>query len=234
MSWKRFLPLLLVLILQGCASPLVIKVDAITSTNGQEALKHYYLKSGLKEVKEDDLYFIEFSRYVNHGLKQQGYSRTANEKEAQLVIKFSYGVTSGSVVPYTYSRPLYEYDAGDIITYVETTTDPQTKQTTKTVRTIHVPPRQHLVGSILESGSIVEYSSYMLLEASAKDSDKIAWRTAVKITEQSGDLRLLMPYLAHAATPHLGKNSGVEQTIKVKQGDVAVEAFKQAAMKNGG
>ncbi|MEW5755052.1 MAG: hypothetical protein AB1810_02000 [Pseudomonadota bacterium] len=223
---RLFFPLMIVLLLLGCAPrALQVQVDAISNPAVTEPGKRYQLKSGIAHVNENDLYFQEFSQIIHRSLQQRGFSPAANPDEAEIIILLSYGVSGGKTERYTYSTPIYDFVGGDTYTIQETTKDNTGKETTTTSR-IYVPLTTRVVGRDIREGSYTTYTAHLMLEARDPKADKNAaalWRATAEVTSPNNDLRGLMPVLASALQPYLGANTGRVITLKLEPNDPQVQ-----------
>lgn len=226
MTSLRLLIIFLLLLLTGCAAGITVQIDSITGEATPSGMR-YVLKSGAEDVREDDLYFVEFSRYFHAVLAEQGYQQVADTREADLIIFFSYGVADGRTTQHIYSTPVYDWVGGETITHVETKDEPS--GTTRTTREIYIPSRQRLVGRDVHITNVTTYTSYASLVAKRQDDLKgpPLWRTFVQGASEINDLRSLMPVLAAAAAPYLGSNTGRAIKVKMREDDPRAEQLRQ-------
>jgi hypothetical protein len=211
---------------QGCTQKYVIKIDSISdaSININEH-SQFYFTSGSKTLSQEDLHFREFSAYFKNTLIKKGYTETKDLTKANYEILFDYGISEGENVYFTYSQPIYEFTGGETITLVKKTTD-GSGTPSETVTTVYVPARQHLIGHSTEVDSQVVYSSFVSLEAKLLDqeqkSTRTAWKSTIRYTGTTNDLRKLMPYFAVAASDYLAQNTNQEKLVTLKEGDLRV------------
>jgi hypothetical protein len=224
--------LLLSLGLGACASGIQVQVNAINDPAQPSPGKDYYLVNDQQDNGDDELFFQEFSTYFVQALKAKGYRRVDDRSQAQILIHFNYGVSGGRSGIETYSWPIYETVGGETITYIETKTDASgTKTTTK--GSVSVPLRVQRVGSQIESRSYTVYTHHVVLEAHSLASDDktqegpLLWKTMVHHVSESNDLRASMPYMAAAAAPYLGQNSGKQRTVTLKPDAPEVQAMRR-------
>jgi hypothetical protein len=222
---------LIVTLLTACAGGVTVRVNAISDAQLHAAGKHYLLVHATAQANKDDLFFREFSSYFVKALQAKGYQRVADVQQADMVIDFSYGVSEGRTGINTYSFPIYEATGGETITFTETKTDSSGKVTT-TRRTVTVPPRYQIVGTQLESSTYTLYTHNAVLEARLPAPQgqvgKLLWKTVITAVVDTNDLRAIMPYLAAAAVPYLGGNSGAQKSINLKADSPAVVEMRGA------
>jgi len=214
------------LLLSGCATTYVVKVDSIAESSTPVAGIKYVLTSGMSDVKDSDLYFREFAAQFHRILTAKGYVEAATRADASMAISLSYGTSSGHSELYSYLRPLYHVSGGENITYKEVKTD-ASGQKTETVSTVYVPLRTQVIGYTTELNSQTLYAHFAILEADAltngEPSGKQLWKTTVRLVDPSNDLRRLLPYMAAAAAPYVAGNTGAMQTVELKPDDPRVQ-----------
>jgi hypothetical protein len=232
MMIRNYLLLLLFTLgLGACASTVKVQVNAINDPAQPSPGKNYYLHNAQVADGDDELFFREFSVYFEHALKAKDYRRVEDRKDADFIINLSYGVSGGRTGIETYSWPIYETVGGETITYTETKTDSSgTKTTTK--GSVSVPLRVQRVGTQVESRSYTVYTHHVILEAHSLTHDgkiqegPLLWKTIVNRVTESTDLRASMPYMAAAAAPYLGGNTGKQQTITLKPDTPSVQEMR--------
>lgn len=222
----------------GCASTVGVNVNSIVDTQLTPTGKRYVLSS---DKSEDDLFFREFSRYFDTVLQEAGYIKTTDREEADLDILFKFGISDGRTGMYTYASPIYDFVGGETITITEKTSDPNGQKVT----TIRIPARLERVGSSIETRSYTVFNRTASLQARAinkesadkssaeenESTEHLVWSIYVYSVGESNDLRRIMPYLAAAAAPYVGKNTGQLITVDLKPDDPAVLRLKQMTSK---
>lgn len=211
------------LLLPGCATTYVVKVDSIAASNTPVAGIKYVLTSGMSDVKESDLYFREFAAQFQRILNAKGYVEVPTRAAADIAITLSYGTSSGHSELYSYVRPIYHVSGGENIGYREVKTDADGKKT-ETISTIYVPLRTQVVGYATEVNSQTLFTHFAVLEGNSladggASDGKQLWKTTIRLVDPSNDLRRLMPYMAAAAAPYVASNTGAVQTVELKPDD---------------
>ncbi len=210
---------LLVLMLSACTPSFVVRVDSIVAPQQDGAANKYYLDSGMNDISRDDLYFQEFSEYLRVPLAQQGLQAVDSKEAADMLLLLNYGMSEGSNVFYTVSRPVYQLVGGETLTYRETKTDSGGGKTVVT-NTVYVPLQYHYMGNVAETDSQLLYTGFFAVEArplNQAQTRPLLWKLTAKCTSSSSDLRRLMPLMVQAATPYFNKNTGTEQRIEIKE-----------------
>lgn len=175
-----------------------VEVDSVadpelSSFSGQ---KKFIIKSGMQGITDEDLEFKIIAKYLSNALKMQNYVEAKSLKEADLIIKLSYGFAGERVHTETvqksagYSFPVYK-------------------------TTIYVPPQYETV----------EYKTYIRLlsiDAYDKRTQKQVWATRCNSEGSSNDLRRVLAYMFVAAKNFLGVQSFKKEVINVNGSDTTV------------
>jgi len=219
------------LLLSGCATTTEVNVNSIVDPALVQTGKRYLLTNGNNEKAQDDLFFREFSRYFNAVLQQQGYEKVNNLADADMEIFFKYGISDGRTGVYSYASPIYDFVGGESITITE-----NAGGTGQKVTTIHIPARLQRVGTDVETRSYTLYNRTASLEArtvtkveegeTQRQKNPLVWSIYIYSVGESNDLRRVMPYLAAAAAPYIGLNTGQQITLKLKNDNPEVQKLK--------
>jgi len=211
--------LALILMVSACAQLTVVNVNAITDSKSIATGQHYFLTDA-SNTASNDLYFQEFRRYFDYILQKQGYIKVNSRSDADIEIHFRYGVSDGRTALQTYSWPIYETFGGDSYTVTEQITDSSNKTST-IKRTVYMPPYVRQIGNSVETSAYTVFNRFASLVAySAKNTEhreKPLWSVDINSVGDSNDLRAIMPYLATASSPYLGKNSVRQQSLSIKE-----------------
>jgi len=221
---KASAALLVILAMVGCTRLTVVNINAITSTSQTQYGNHYILTQAAKpefSTGNNDLYFQEFRRYFDYVLQKQGYLKADSRQDADIEIRFSYGVSDGKTGVQTFSWPIYETYGGDSYTVTEKITD-NNGNTSTIRRTVYMPPYVRQVGNSVEMSSYTLFNRYANLAAfpiSHSETNTVTplWNLNVYSVGESDDLRVVMPYLAAASFPFLGKNSSQQLSVTMRE-----------------
>ena len=230
----RWLVLLLIAgLTSACATQVAVDVNAISDLSRADYGKRYFLTNVNNEVPSNDLYFREFRRYFDYALQKDGYIKADSRENADLEIQFHYGISDGRTGIQTYSWPIYETFGGETMTVTEKVTD-SGGQTRTIHRTVYLPAYVRQVGSSYETRSYTIYNRYVNLAAIPIKGDKTStpvWNVNVSSVGESSDLRAIMPYLAAASMPFLGKNSGQQQHFELRPDDPVIKEMRSLTVK---
>lgn len=221
-------------LLSGCATTTDVNINSIVDPSLLNTGKRYVLTNGNNLKDRNDLFFREFSRYFDAVLQQDGYEKVSRLEDADLDIFFKYGLSDGRTGVYSYSSPIYDYVGGESITITENTAGTGGQKVT----TIQIPARLERVGSDVQTRSYTLYNRYASLEARTVAKDKgeqsleqrqknpLVWSIYIYSVGESNDLRKVMPYLAAAAAPYIGLNTGQQITVPLKNDNPEVLKLK--------
>lgn len=220
---KLLLIIFLAFFLIGCRhTPYKYKVEinSICSPTA-ESKKTYILLSGIKEIDETDLQFIEYSKYIDNALASKGFIKAKDKDSADVAIFLIYGIGNPQEHTYNYSQPVigqtgvsssttygYINRFGNTATYSGSTT---------------YTPTYGITGHVPVSETYTTYSRYLILDAidieAYKKSQKTnqIWQTTVTSTGSSGDLRIMFPILVAASTKYIGVNTGKKIYIRLSR-----------------
>lgn len=205
------------LILIGCVTTTyyVADVDALVSNNVSNVGKKYIIVPGNLGTSQEDLVFVEFSKYIDKILSRNGFIKSNTCEESDIIIGMSYGITGPYNKVDTIPLPIYvdntEYI--DARGYINPSPVPQFK-------TQFVP--------IVSSSK--EYFRYLFLVAydtkEYVNTQKLLpiWQIFVGSFGYSNDLRRVFPALAVAASSYIGKNTKGKIRITLKEKDI-IEFF---------
>lgn len=167
-----------------------VSVNSIAASDANLKGKTYVISSAIKDIKDDDLQFKEFARYIENALAQRGYNRVGSDKEADILIRFGYGLGAPQTTS-TYTTSYgYSYQVG-WMWYT-------------------VPP-------ITATREITYYPLTLSLEAydlKAPGQQPQLWKTTVERTlyyaeyAHVNDLRIQIPYMIAASSHLFGTNTG--------------------------
>jgi hypothetical protein len=222
-----------IVLLSGCAgihnARFVSSVDSLAQTDATTK-KRYVLFPGGKGVDASDLQFQEYAAYIEKILSEKGFLKAPVLQDADIAIFLAYAVGDPQTYQYSYSIPTWGQTGvssantygrvssyGGMSTYSGTTT---------------YTPRYGVTGSTTHIGTSTLYSRFLFLDAydvpTYIKEKKMAqvWKTSVVSTGESGDLRLVIPYMVTAMKPYLGTNTGRRIEVEVLENDPAVQVLR--------
>ena len=226
--------IVVVFLLNPCTRHIVVNVNAITDPQAVQSGSRYYLANANDDSATSELYFQEFRTYFDHLLTKNGYLKVEDRNDADIEIRFSYGVSDGTTGIQHYTWPIYETFGGERVTITERITD--SSGGTRTIkRTVYIPAHVRQVGSAHEAYSYTVFNRYLNLAAFPVKGDRSAqsplWNLNIYSVGESNDLRAIMPYLAAAGGPFLGKNSGQQQSVSIGEDNPLLLELRQQVLK---
>jgi len=198
------------LLLSACATtpqPLQIRsnVDALATSDAQ-AKRHFVILPANKDIKEQDLQFIEFKAYVEKVLSSRGFVKVDTLQDGDVVLFLSYGVSEPQTYQYSYDVPGWSYPG--FYPYY---------------RGYWYYPMSPYYSQRIQSYSV--YRRYLSLEAFDMEAylqhktPQQLWKINVQSRGLSNDLRLAFPYMVAAMQPYIGLNTGHMVTVDVDEFD---------------
>jgi hypothetical protein len=218
---------LLSIFVTGCGDTgYLIKVDSFG--NSDLYSKSYVLLPASDKI--GGLEFDEYSAYVHRALKKKEFNRSLNGIDgAKIAIFMDYGISEPKTYQKSYSIPQWgktgvssSYTSGTISSYGS-----------YSGTTSHTPT-YGVTGYTSGTTSHTKYTRYLKLSAvnvnQWKSTDKSnvteLWKTSITSTGWKGDLRAVMPFLVVASENHLGKDTGEQISIRLKDSDETTQEIK--------
>jgi hypothetical protein len=229
-SWKtisRIGALFLILSwLSGCANSFTVQVNAIAKSNQPDNQQvRYVLVSGMSKIDQDNLFYREYSAYFDHVLQSHGYTKVKTRADANMEIRFEFGMSEGRPGLSMQSWPIYETTGPETVTITERASDGSS-----TTRTLYIPPRITRVGTSTETRSYTLFTHVVNLQArplnAQGEAGEVQWMIQINSTEETNDQRLLMPYMAAAMRNFIAINSGQQTEVTILFDDPYVLELK--------
>lgn len=212
-KWKyqRTVLLMIVsLLLVACATtpqPMQVhsEVDAL-ATSDAEAKRRFVILPGNKDIKEQDLQFIEFKAYVEKVLGNRGFIKADTLQNGDVVLFLSYGVGEPQAYQYSYDVPVW-YDMGFYPYY-------------RRYRFYSGMSAQYYTQRI---ATYLVYRRYVSLEAYdmaaylKQQTPQQLWKINVQSQGPSNDLRLTLPYMVAAMQPYIATNTGHMLSVDIDE-----------------
>jgi len=225
------------LFLSGCASmepPARFEVTVDSIASAESATKRsYVLAPGDKSVNETDLQYQEFASYVHKVLGERGFTKAGALQDAQLLVFLTYGIGDPQAHQYTYEVPKFG-QTGVASSSTFGTASLYGNRGTYSATTTYTPTFG-VVGSTTHVATEVTYTRSLTLDAydaPAYAADKKlaqVWKTSVRSTGSSDDLRRVLPYMVWAAKPLLATNTGKKIAVTVLENEPGVQALRAEA-----
>jgi len=163
-------------------------------------------------IPKHDLKNIELEGYIKKVLEPKGYAFTKDEKEADIVIFYEYGIsdpryyTSEKIVPVWGVTGIGASVTTSMRQRTPITGRPYTQSTTFNI------PSYGQVGERVVTETTIKYLCWVNISAYDADyyrktgEDKMLWLTEIQSETTSDNLRFVFPYMMAAAKYHIGQN----------------------------
>jgi hypothetical protein len=195
-----------------------VTIDSIAASDAHLKGKTYIISSAIKDVKDDDLQFKEFARYIENALSQKGYMRVDSDKKADLLIRLSYGLGTPQTTTSTYTTSYgYSYPIGWMWYHVPPTT--QTQQIT------HNTVSFQLEAYGLKTPSQQPQLWKTTVKSNTRVPNNIEGGIFVVTYYDISDLRIQIPYMIAASSYSFGGNTGRAIDVTILGGDPTVFAI---------
>lgn len=206
----RYAVLLVILsLLTGCATvpqPMRIRseVDALAISDANTK-RRFVVLPGRKDLKEQDLQFIEFKAYVEKVLANRGFTKADSLQDGDVLLFLDYGVGEPQTYQHSYDVPVWN-DMGFYPYYRRyrfyPTMTPYYAQRTET----YMLYRRY-----------VSLEAYDMAAHLQQKNPQQLWKITVQSRGTSNDLRLTLPYMLTAMQPYIGTNTGHMVTVDVDE-----------------
>jgi hypothetical protein len=215
--------MLLALLLNTCAFRIKSEVSSIVDPQIDVKAQPYNkyimvpLMQGINPAT--NLQYRRYAEILGKTLATNGFTKAATPEEAGIIIEVAYGTGDPKQYNYTMVLPFYGKTTGvggsnaerEFTAYADY----------GNVVTTTYQPAYGQAGAIFAPGSSTSYTRFLHIEAidlrkyRTENKIVIVWKTTVFSTGQSGDLNLIFPYMANAASRYLAKDSGGFRTVSV-------------------
>jgi hypothetical protein len=208
--WMAWLAIV-VMAVGGCSlTPSIgVQIDAIAAAGDRSAGKRYTLVPATDGTVAKDLWFQEFAGYVHQTLAGLGYQAAEAGSAPDQVIALAYGV--GEPLEKVYSVPVRDWARWQARA-------PYPYGSVPTFRT--------------DVDSYTTYASFVALTARVPrdggQGDEL-WQAVATSRSASDDLRRLFPVLLTALTPYIGRDTGGQVAVSLREDDPAVAALRGSA-----
>ncbi|MBN1378779.1 MAG: DUF4136 domain-containing protein [Gammaproteobacteria bacterium] len=180
-------------------SILNLTVNAIAAPDASSKGNNFFIIPGMQNLSENDLEFMEVSRYVTNALSKKSYVRADSADNADILVRLGYGIgdpqTSSETVAISQG---YSYAVG----WMWFTEPPKTQTVKETT-----------------------YRRNLILEAyDLKDPERKSqlWKTIVKSEGTSSDLNRILAYMIAASSEYFGTSTGMQIDLRISGRDPRV------------
>ena len=229
--WSKVIPTTLLIALSACTTTYTLKVDAISNPETAETNpQSYIIVNTNPDIDESDLRYQETAKWVKTALSGKGLYEAPNLESADMIIELEYGMEE-------------PYERSTVVQDVRIETEPPSFRTIWVSSPIpgNPPIRQTIVvhgrtRTIPIQRTITQtiYEKYLRITAfKAPDNETVdtkseqLWSVHVTNEDTDDNLREYLPIMASAAIDFIGKDSGTEKKIRIKEDDEVVTFVKE-------
>ncbi|MDR0606720.1 MAG: hypothetical protein LBG80_20815 [Bacteroidales bacterium] len=186
-----------------------INIDAYSIEEFIPATKKVLLVCNDVTIPKHDIKNIEFEKYIKNLLSPKGYTFTANENEANIVIFYEYGISDPK--EYTTQKVVPIWGQTGI---AKSTTRTYTNSSGKPYTITKHTPSYGKVGERVETTTQTKYMRWINISAFDADfyrktgEDKMLWLIEINSEGKNDDLRAVFPVMLAGAKPYIEKNTG--------------------------
>ena len=185
--------------------------------------KTFYVISANPNVSNKDLEFLDYKDYITQCLILKNAIPCENSDSADVCILFDYGVVDKSYVA-NVAIPVWGITGSTLITttskYIGSGVTFQSSNVVSSLNT-------GVTGILNRNEKIQDYRRVINLYAydnKDRTSDPIMlWKTNISSSGSSRDMQEVLPYIAHAAIPYMGKQSNGIKIFQISA--YKIEAF---------
>ena len=199
-----------------------IQVNSYSSY--ENAGKKYFIQPAEKKLKNKNLVLEikEFEQYIDNILKQKGYIKVDNLKNADQLIVFDYNISEPQTYTYSYDEPVWDTVLYPEVRYREI--DGKYYPYTYWDRDYEI------VGYRTKVRTKIIYTKSIFLNSFNKTKSKSFWQVNGSVTDTSNDLRYSFPFLIKGISNYIGVNSGQAVNVVIPDDDVDVEIMRRSGI----
>lgn len=212
---RSLLLVAIIISLAGCGARYSVSTDSVLFS--EPTKKSYVIRSMINGVSATHPRFREYSGYVERALKYHGYTRTRDDKSADIAVMMYYGIGKPEVYRHTYTEPVYGFMERDEVRYDVTTQ--KLTGTEFTTGMIYIQPRYGIIGAETRTMSIEYYPKTIILDAydlgafRASGKSTRLWEATITSTGPEDTLREAFPFIIAGALRFIGTNETGKASI---------------------
>lgn len=220
------------LLLAGCTTTHVVKVDSLAKPKAENSIS-YEIKNRNPLVADDSLRYKEAANLVKTALSGRGLYEAPPNTKADMIVDLDYGVGPPQIRRETVSEPVYITIPGQIRTErVQVGTDSQGRAIYQTI-TVQDPPTTEFAGFREYLITITVYEKYLKLTA-RENKEPVEgqppseiWTLDITSEGESRDIRKNLPVLVAASIDYIGKDTQGQKTIRIKDSSSDIAFVKK-------
>lgn len=220
----------------GCNSPsYAVKVDSMVKRDGPGGTaeaQSYKIRTKNPAQGEESLRHLEAAEFVKTALSAKGMYEAPSTETADMIVELDYGVDAPRTRVQVVSVPRYGQVGGGVSYERVPVTDSRGNTSYRTVA-VYQPPRTELMGFDERPQRVTVYEKYLRITARENKPGVEGrppaelWSVQTSTEDESKDLRKYLPIMASATADNIGKESGSQKIVKVKDQSQGVDFIRQ-------
>lgn len=220
----------------GCNSPgYAVKVDSMVKGDARPGAaegQSYKIKSKDPAQNEEGLRYLEAAEFVKTALSAKGLYEAPSTEKADMIVELDYGVDAPRTRVQIVSVPRYGQVGGAVNYERVPVTDSRGNTTYRTVA-VYQAPRTELMGFDERPQRVTVYEKYLRITARENKPGVEGrppaelWSVQTSTEDESKDLRKYLPIMASATADNIGKESGSQKVVNVKEQSQAVDFIRR-------
>ncbi len=220
----------------GCNSPsYAVKVDSMVKRDAPGVpaeAQSYKIRTKNPAQSEAGLRHLEAAEFVKTALSAKGMYEAPSAETADMIVELDYGVDAPRTRVQVVSVPRYGQVGGGVSYERVPVTDPLGNTSYRTVA-VYQPPRTELMGFDERPQRVTVYEKYLRITARENKPGVEGrppaelWSVQTSTEDESKDLRKYLPIMASATADNIGKESGSQKVVKVKDQSQGVDFIRK-------
>lgn len=208
------------------AAPPVYSDVSGYSVSQPEAGKSYVIVRTEDQQSANPFEFREYAGHIERALSLKGLRRVKDLKQADLAVFVEYAIGDAETQRISRAVPIF----GQTGTSSSQTLGHIGPGGTFSANTTNTPS-YGITGVVQRTDDITTFKRFLRVTAmdlpTYRATEKLneAWRVEVRSEGSKGDLRAILPIMAFAASPYMGKDTGKALEVKTKEKSKEYKAF---------
>jgi hypothetical protein len=213
-----------------------MKVDALAKRTAS-APQSYALKSKDPQLGEENLRYREAAELMRTALSGKGLYEAPVPEKADVIVELDFGMDSPQTKIETVTRPLMAQVDGGVRYETVPIVDQRGNTSMRTVP-VYQPPRTEVVAYEDVYLPVSVYEKYLRVTARENNEGVEGrpptelWSVNVSAVDGSKDLRKYLPVMAAVTADYIGKETGHEKAVNVRENSAAVDFIKRGLPDN--
>jgi hypothetical protein len=208
-----------------------MKVDALAKPTAA-APRSYALKSKDPQLGDENLRYREAAELMRTALSGKGLYEAPTPEKADVIVELEFGMDSPQTKIETATQPVMAQVNGGVRFETVPLVDQRGNVTTRTIP-VYEPSRTEVVGYENIYLPVSVYEKYLRVTARENSEGSEGrppaelWSVNVSAVDGSKDLRKYLPVMAAVTADYIGKETGHEKAINIRENSAAVDFIKR-------